>query len=369
MLNEKYKEAMQKISPDKELIERTKATMRAEIMSEDTPVPRLVANKRPARRKIATFVATAAILAFAVLGINFFNQTGDILPNNPFVIRASAMERLPDGTYVRREADFTQLYGWGGHYDGEFLYIGLGLWFEFEGEGIREVEFSLQDGFFATQYIGNRGERENVPRAHITVPGYTTSRLVMYGYDFDKIGDSITFGNAMDEDILLFWASDDLTLDDWYRSDQVIKIDVTVTFEDGVMHTQKLVLELFGTMGWISIAEGVIPHDPDFKWFTEETQAFILSAPIEYFTYLPGAVREVSTEEMGREPFDPNVRIVEFYIGGHQPHLNWIHPFDFEAIGTNRLLIGVRDGMGYMLVVEHEGAIITGIRAYSIQLY
>ena len=250
MFKEQYKKEMEQIAPSQDLINRTKAAMKAEIQSKKKESNLKLFPKRPIFRRVVAFATIAAVLLVAVFGTNLFNQNGEIFPTNPFIMSIYAMELQPDGTYVRREMDVALLEGWHGYYDGEALYISIGLWFEFEGENINTVEFSLKNGFFATQYIGNFGEVPNIARWHISVPpDFTTSRLVMYGNDFDKIGGTITFGNYMPDDILLFWGSYDMSVNDWWQSNKVIEIDVKVTFEDGETHNRQLILDFIEGLG------------------------------------------------------------------------------------------------------------------------
>jgi len=365
MFEDKYKKEMKQIAPSRDLLDRTKAAMRSEMQSKKKQsLP-----KRPIFRRAVALVAVAAVLLFAVFGTNLLNQQGDIfLPNNPFVMRVYAMELQPDGTYIRREMDIALLEGWHGHYDGNALYISIGLWFEFEGESVSGVEFSLENGFFATQYIGNWGEVDGVPRGHVTIPpDHTTSRLVMYGKEFDKIGNTFAFGSTMPDDILLFWGSHDMNYRDWSGENMLIEIDVTVTFEDGETHHQQLVLDFYasGGGGMMSFAEGAIEWSIEsLDWFTEEQMEYVLSAPMESFTYLPNAVRELDSEEF----LDPIVRSFEFYIGNHTPLGLRLLPFVDDETGIQRLLMGVQNDIGYVVIVEFVDTVVVSARAYSIPL-
>jgi len=368
MFKEQYKKEMEQIAPSQDLINRTKAAMKTEMQSKKKESNLKPFRKRPVFRRAVAFATAAAVLLFAVFGTNLLNRNDNIFPASPFIMSVYAMELQPDGTYVRREMDITLLEGWHGHYDGKALYISIGLWFEFEGEDINTVEFSLENGFFATQYIGNLGQVEGVPRGHVTIPpDVTTSRLVMYGEEFDKIGNTFTFGNIMPDDILLFWGSYDMGYRGWSGENMVIEIDVTVTFEDGNIHHQLLVLDFYtsGGGGMMSIAGGVIPFDfIGLDLFTNEQMEYVLSAPIGSFTYLPNAVRELDSGEDS----NPIVRSFEFYTGNHTPMGLRPHAFVGEETGTQRLLMGVRDGIGYVVIVEFaDGAVLTA-RAYSIPL-
>ena len=168
MLDKQYKKEMEQITPSQDLINRTKMAMRAEMQSVPQSKP-----KHSLFRKAIALVTVAAIITIAIFGTNLLNQTNDIFfPDNFFTIRAYAMEVQPDGTIKMREVDISQLEGWAGHDDGEALFISIGLWFDFEGYNIKTVEFSLEEGFFATQYIGDFGEVENTQRAYVDFGRY-----------------------------------------------------------------------------------------------------------------------------------------------------------------------------------------------------
>ncbi|MCL2621394.1 MAG: hypothetical protein FWD97_10720 [Defluviitaleaceae bacterium] len=366
MFKAQYKKEMEQITPSQDLLNRTKAAMKSELTSKKKkhkPFP-----KRPILPGVIAFATVAAVLLVAVFGRNLFNQSGDIFPANAFAMRVYAMELQPDGSYVRREMDITLLEGWHGYYDGEALYISIGLWFEFEGENISTVEFLLENGFFAAQYIGNWGQVEGVSRGHVTIPpDFTTSRLVMYGTEFEKIGNAFTFAGAMPEDMLLFWGSHDMNYRDWSGPNMVIKINMTVTFEDGEVHNQPLVLDFYasGGGGMMSIAEGAItPIDTGLDLFTDAQMDYVLSAPMESFTHVPSAVRELNSEAF----LDTVIKSFEFYIGNHMPMGLRPHPFVGEETGSQRFPMGVRDGIGYVVIVEFVDAVVLTASAYAIPL-
>jgi len=324
-------------------------------------------SSRQFHKKVIAVATTAAVILFAVFGINHFNQTNDIF-HSPFAMTTYAMERQPDGTYTWREVDISQLYGWGIHYDGEVLYIGLGLWFEFEGENIKTVEFSLEDGFFATQYIGNRGAVPNTPSSHVSIPpDFTVFRLVMYGDEFEKIGSTISFGDTMPDDILLFWGSCDIGYDEWWiENNKVIEIDVNVTFEDGGNHNQQLVLDFSdrqdGGIGWI--APGVLPDIAIMlDWLTDEQLEFISTAPIEHFTLLPDALKELESIDDLERAFQATH---EFHIGEHDPIGISAEAFLYHEV--TKIPMGARDGKGFVIIITLDDNDVPIVNAYSIPL-
>jgi len=357
MKNDKIVKAYNAIQPD----EDAKNRVRAKLMQSALSAKKNSGKQFYKRTRVAAVAAVAAVILI-VFGTTLFNQTGDIfMPENLFVMRVYAMELQPDGTYIRREVDITQLHGWGVHYDGETLFIGLGLWFDFEGENIRNIEFSLKDGFFATQYIGNRGAVPNTPSHHVGIPPYfTTSRLVMYGFDFDKIGDTITFESTMPDDILLFWGSHGIGYMEWLLNDSEVSIDVKVIFEDGEIHTQPLVLDFSDgfSMGWMDAGlfttvdvDGIVR----LTLFTNEQLEYIETAPLEHFTLLPYATREL----------DEYILAHEIYISGYD--LITIVTESFIHGGIKRIPLGKENDTGFVAIVTITDEGIT-VNAYSIPL-
>lgn len=374
-----YKQEMEQVTPSMDLINRTKAAMKAEMQAKKSqpmaskpitpmPLPKRPKPIRPILRKLVALTTVAAIILLAVFATNPTMPNGN--SGNLFMLRAYGAQLQPGGSYEWQEMDITQLGDFAWYYNGETLYIGLGLWFEFEGENIKSVEFSLENGFFATQYIGNRGQVEGVPRKHVALPpDHTTSRLVMYGFDFNKIGDTIVFGDTMPNDILLFWGSyDNMGIVD-STPDISIEIDVIVTFDDGEIHQQQLVMDLYGRlgMGTITCEYTISQWQSDAGFLdalTAEQTEYVLSAPIENFTYVPGAVYEV----FETEDYDLNLWVFNFYIGGHSPLGIRTFPFVYEVTGTKRFIMGARDGLGYIVVIKYEDTLVLSARAYSIPL-
>jgi len=310
--------------------------------------------KRQTCKKVIAIATAAAILLFAVFGTNLFNQTNDIFsPNNLFTMRVYAMDVLPDGTIELREIDINQLEGWAGHYDGKVLYISIGLWFSFEGHNIKTVEFSLNEGFFATQYIGNFGEADELQRAYIGSDG----RLAMYGTEFNKIGSTITFGSVMDDDILLFWGSYGIGIDEWQLDP--IEINVTATFDDGEIHEQSFAVK-FNTPGITTVEEGLAPPNLDefvrLQRPTMEQYEHFLTATLENFVLMPESIKVIT----------PTTHY-EFYVGGHTPVTISIPIFPeywdaariindpygpFDENGIWRIPMGIRNDEGFLVVIK-----------------
>ena len=370
MFEQKYKGEMKQIAPSQDLIHRTKAAMKTEMQSKKKSGIEFLSHHRIFRRA-AAFATAAAVILFAIFAINMSDPNGTANPM--FAFRVYGAQLLPDGTYAWREMDITQLDDFAWLYDGDAIYIGLGLWFAFEGENIRNVTFSLENGFFATQYIGNWGQTEGVPRSHVGIPpDFTTSRLVMYGHYFDKIGDTIVFGDTMPDDILLFWGSDDISVNDWqwdWASNLTIEIEVSVMFEDGTVHYQPLIFDLSVGLGMGTITDeytlAQIQSAAPMDWLTDEQIVYIESAPLEYFTLLPDALTVLDV----MDDVDRSLQAThELYVGGHDPIS--ISAESFLYHGITRILMGALDGEGFviMMTLDDNGEILD-VNAYSIPLH
>ncbi|MCL2353237.1 MAG: hypothetical protein FWC69_01250 [Defluviitaleaceae bacterium] len=376
MFEKQYREEMQKISPSKDLIEATKMAMRKEMEKQSEIKTIKTKDKPPFMRRAITFAAAAAVMMFAIFVVNILNQNGS--GNNVFSFRVYGAEMQPDGTLIWREIDITQLHGWGGYYDGEVLYISLGLWFEFEGQNIDTVEFSLEDGFFATQYIGNWGQTPGVPRAHVGIPPcFTTSRLVQYGHEFDKVGNTITFGNTMPDDILLFWASYDIGMNEWMFGDMVLEIGVKATFDNGEVQQQQLVLNFQDNPGGGTMwtPEGVLPEPEGFLRLdplTAEQHEYLMSTPLESFMLIEDSIqtfagdREVFIFYVDEDYYPLNIGVPIFPEYWSRERVLENMPW-FED-GVWRTLLGSYQGVVYIAVIEmNEDSTFTG-RVYTTQL-
>ncbi|MCL2838281.1 MAG: hypothetical protein FWE04_04340 [Oscillospiraceae bacterium] len=203
--------------------------------------------KRPVFRTAISLATTAAVLMFAVFGVRFFAP--DV--NNTFSLQAFAMEVQEDGTFGLREIDLMTNEFWAGHFDGDNFFVSVGL--RYKGNNIQNVEFSTNEGFFATQRIRSLAHTESVPHTYMGLD----SQLMMFGTEFYVVGNAITFGSAMDDDILLFWGSNDVNIDNIPES---IEIRANVIFNDGETYEQTAVIDLSGR-GSINIATEVTPDE------------------------------------------------------------------------------------------------------------
>ena len=154
------------------------------------------------QRKSTTWIkwVLAAACACIVLGVSFLNMPN---PANAFAVKAYALGEREDGTIQLIETDLiNQPDVWGGHFDGDNFYVSVGL--RYEGQNIEHVDFITEEGFFAKQYIDELTIGDTVSKMYVGAD----SRLVMYGTEFDIVGNRITLDDeTMTDDLLLFWGT------------------------------------------------------------------------------------------------------------------------------------------------------------------
>lgn len=142
----------------------------------------------------------AAACLCAVLLVSFLRTPR---PDNAFYVKAYELALADDGTVELKETDLLDRPDiWSGYFSGENFYLSVGL--RYDGSNIKSVAFITEEGFFARQYIGNFTDEENSFRMYAGAE----DRLVMYGTEFEIVGDMITLDDkAMTDDLLLFWGT------------------------------------------------------------------------------------------------------------------------------------------------------------------
>ncbi len=179
-------------------------------------------------------LAAAACLCAAFLGLMLYGimQPG---AENAFAVKAYAMELEEDGSVQLVETDLLdQPDVWGAAVMDGTVYVSLGL--RFSGENIRKVEFTTDNGFFASQDTTGLVIGDGTP---CTFTG-EDNRLVMAGDSFKNEGPRLSFdGPAMPEGLLLFWA---VPGDSMAALPESIDVLATATFTDG--STQEISLNL-----------------------------------------------------------------------------------------------------------------------------
>jgi len=216
-------------------------------------------NKRPAIKSAVALATLAAMFFLAVFGNTWINPHNE----NIFVIKAYAMEQQADGSIELFEVNLpNERVGWVGALtdDNEF-YLSVGL--QCKGENIKSVEFTTDEGFFAT--LSLKTESGN-PVVAITVDagdGQLGNIFVMYGTDFEKVGDKLilvldNFEKAgsrlildkgtMTDDLLIFWGNKNEEGRASVRTrPENVDIRAIVTFNDGQTQEQVVTLDFSGT--------------------------------------------------------------------------------------------------------------------------
>lgn len=213
------------------------------------PIYLEMADKQPNRKKHhwLKFGVIAACLC-AVLLMVFGG-----LPNstNTFFVSAYALEIASDGAIQLKETDFLEQPDvWGGHFDGKNFYVNVGL--RYGGDNIKSVDFATESGFFAKQYVGNLVDGENVSRLYVGAD----NKLVVYGTEFEIVGETITLNEeTMTDDLLLFWGMPMADVQD--DTPERVDITATATFLDGRTQELPVSIDLSGE-GVVSYAAGVV---------------------------------------------------------------------------------------------------------------
>ena len=183
-----------------------------------------VADKSPSPQKRGRlkYGVVAACLCVALL-MSFWRMPTSA---NAFFVKAYALEPTSDGTIELKETDLMEQPDvWGGHFDGENFYVSVGL--RYDGNNIKSVDFNTESGFFAKQYISSLVVGENVSPIYVG----PENKLVMYGTEFEIVGDMITLDEeTMTDDLLLFWGTQATEMSEIPKQ---IDIKATATFRDG----------------------------------------------------------------------------------------------------------------------------------------
>jgi len=169
------------------------------------------------------------MIIFVILGLSSVLQT-----DNAFSVKTYALYQEEDGAIDIQEINLVNEVGaWGGYYDGQYFYVSIGL--KYEGENIKTVEFSVNEGFFAKQYIEDN--HEGVTRLYVGAD----NQLVVYGDDFEIVGDKASFDNeAINENLLLFWGVE--TSDAMNSIPAEINITAKCIFNDNTSQSQTITI-------------------------------------------------------------------------------------------------------------------------------
>ena len=223
------------------------------------------------RRTFPMLAATAAVLAIALIAYSLFPAQ----ISNSFTIRAYAVGQHEDGTIARLELDISAVNdagGWSGFFDGEFLYLNIFL--DVSGENIASVDFSIENGFFAKQYIDFGTSQRYVVDIHYNVIATVYENVIgaildeydnvipyLLNTEIIPLGDRIALEDMEVENYFYFLATpyrfgiSDIRVFD-YDGVNTLKIQIDIMFNDGEHQIEAIALDFYDSWGAIS-------HHPD----------------------------------------------------------------------------------------------------------
>ena len=247
----------------------------------------VAAADRPPRKRKHGWVkyGIAAACLGLVLLASLLGMPG---PANTFAVKAYALEEQADGTIGLKETDLLhQPDVWGGYYDGEYLYINVGL--RYEGENIERVTFTTEEGFFAKQSISALSTGENVGRLYVGAD----STLVLVGTEFEIVGSQVTLnGETMTDDLLLFWGMESET----GAHPSKIEMTAAATFHDGRTQAVPISLDLSDASGMVLSGKSTLSEEEQQEAQREsvERYAYYQSLPLEDCELMEDSVEAVT---------------------------------------------------------------------------
>lgn len=247
----------------------------------------VAAAEQPPRKKKHRWLkvgVAAACLGLALLAVIWEMPN----PANMFVVKAYALEEQEDGTIGLRESDLLQQPDvWGGYYDGEHLYINVGL--RYEGENIESVTFTTEEGFFAKQSISALSTGENVGRMYVGAD----NTLVLVGTEFEIVGSQVTLsGETMTDDLLLFWGMESET----GAHPNKLEMTAVATFRDGQTQEVPISVDLSSGAGLALFRKSPLSEEEQQEAQQQgaETYAYYQSLPLEDCELIEDSVEAVT---------------------------------------------------------------------------
>ena len=244
--------------------------------------------KQQKRTFLKTAVSLASIAAFIcllALGATL------LIPrhSNIFELKAYAMEQLPNGSMERLMQHLVnETYGWSYTDDGENVFINI--WLKCDGENIKRVDFYVDEGFFATQYI--RRENGQVISDGIPMMG-SGSTIISYGNDYKNVGSHFTLNaDELTEDLLVFWGRENRRVGNDLNLPSELTIRAVATFNNGKTQEEALVLDL--SMESMTGFGAVKLTDEEIAQSRAESvryDAFLHSIPLDQCEVVPGSER------------------------------------------------------------------------------
>ena len=247
----------------------------------------VAAADRPPRKRKHGWVkyGIAAACLGLVLLASLLGMPG---PANTFAVKAYALEEQADGTIGLKETDLLhQPDVWGGYYDGEYLYISVGL--RYEGENIESVTFTTEEGFFAKQSISALSTGENVGRMYVGAD----NTLVLVGTEFEIVGSQVTLsGETMTDDLLLFWGMESET----GAHPNKLEMTAVATFRDGRTQEVPISVDLSSGAGLALFRKSPLSEEEQQEAQQQgaETYAYYQSLPLEDCELIEDSVEAVT---------------------------------------------------------------------------
>lgn len=240
----------------------------------------------PQRHRWFKYGLVAACLCVAVL----LSYWGAPKPADAFFVKAYALEIADDGTVGLKETDLMdQSEVWFGHFDGKNFYLSVGL--RYDGNNIKSVDFITEDGFFAKQYIGSLSPGNGISQTYVG----PENKLVMYGEEFEIVGDRITLNDeTMTDDLLLFWGTQAA---DMREVPEQIEIKATATFYN--RRTQEVTIPIdlsrlgTGDVPWIPWVLTYDISEEDIQR-NSEIKDYYMSLPLEQCELLEESIETVT---------------------------------------------------------------------------
>ena len=232
MKSEKIINAFNEIKPDKAAKERILEKMQQE-----------KSGKKPILRTTAVITAVAAMLCFMLFGTKIITPQR----NNLFSINAYAVEQQADGSLDLQKVDLVEPGGdWGGIYYNDKFFINIGV--KCDGENIKSVQFSTENGFFVKQDISKSSSSEEDSVVFVYVSG--SDRPVLHGLEFEELGSTFSLSKSVTaDDTLIFWGMESAEAD----IPSKITFDAVATFHDGTTQKEAVTIDIKNRAGIVLV--------------------------------------------------------------------------------------------------------------------
>ena len=228
------------------------------------------------RRPLWAAAACLCLIAALTLALMLPGRGGD------FVLQAYALTQDEAGQVTLQELLLDEEDMWGGYYDGENLYINVAL--GCRGEDLKEVTFSVEQGFLARQDLSQLQQEKDLPKLFVGAE----QRLAVWGRDFEILGNQATVPAEELENTLLFWGT---ATEDPHAHPQTVTVTAQATFVSGRQQTEELTVDLSG-MGAVS---GQLLSPEDLEEARAES-AYYKTLPLEDCILVEDSVVAVEDE-------------------------------------------------------------------------